>query len=280
MKQWSYLLKNLGDIYPLPFPLKGKIIHFSQDTYGRMLVIEDGAYRILNFDSPFEQSCMRMDHPYRLVHQHTQRMIIVLAFINPQIISLFGLGGGSLLRTLHHVLPNCIFNVVELRQKVVDIAKEYFAVPSDHRVRITVNDALAEISNVEDHTSDVIFSDMYNAYQIVPAQTQNAFLLNCSRVLTDRGWLVINLFDLPGNRVAFFEQLAAVFPTIILCASEGNTILLVSNAEPETVYPRIQHIEAIENVLLQRFSQLLSRLEPINFRFSQCTSKIVKRSGR
>ncbi|MDO8864077.1 hypothetical protein Q6D67_20525 [Haliea sp. E1-2-M8] len=268
MKQWSYLLKNLGDIYPLPFPLNGNIIYFSQDTYGRMLVIEDGGYRILNFDSPFEQSCMRMDHPYRLVHQHTQLMVIVLAFIDPKVVSLFGLGGGSLLRTLHHVLPSCIFNVVELRQKVVDIAKEYFAVPSDHRVRITVNDALAEISNAEDHTTDIIFSDMYDAYQMVTAQTQDAFLLNCSRVLTDRGWLVINLFDLPCNRAEFFELLGSVFSTIILCASDGNTIFLVSKAEPEYVRPRMQHIEAIESILLQRFSQHLSRLEPINFRFS------------
>src|SRR5690606_26886913 len=247
-KTWCYLLKNLRNIRSLPFVQSGNIVNFSKDMCGRMFVIDDGEYRILNFDSLFEQSCMRIGKPYQLVHQYTQFMVLTLAFIEPSHVSLFGLGGGSLLRTLHSVLPDCLFHVIELRQKVVDIANEYFFIPNDHRVNITNNDALKEISNIEDNSSDILFSDMYDAYQMIPARTQETVLRNCSRVLTDHGWLVINLHHLPSNRVAFFELLGTVFPTVILSSCEENIILMVSNAAPENVRSNIQHIEAMEGI--------------------------------
>jgi spermidine synthase len=127
---------------PLPFRECGDIIHLTQDEHGKILVIDDGEYRELNFDSPFEQSCMRTRYPFQLVHQYTQHMLLVLGFaVEPKTIALLGLGGGSLLRTLHHLLPQCYFNVVELRQKVVDVAAEYFELPVSDRVDIKVDNS-------------------------------------------------------------------------------------------------------------------------------------------
>lgn len=260
----SYLLKFFRNTHSLPLLEDGNIINFAKDIWGPIYIVDYGDYRILNFESLFEQSCMRIGKPYQLVHQYTQFMVLALAFIQPAHVSFFGLGGGSLLRTLHHVLPDCLFRVVELRQKVVDIAHEYFFIPNDHRVSITVNDAVQEIANIEDNSSDILFSDMYDAYKMIPAQIQKIFLLNCSRVLTDRGWLVINLHHLPSDSEAFFEMLRKLFPTVILSLSGENTILLVSKAPPEHVRCNIQHIEAVERAVGQPLSQLMRRLTPLN----------------
>lgn len=258
-------MKWLDELLSFPFRDTGDIIHFTQDEYGNILVIDDGEYRILTFDSPFEQSSMSTRFPIQLVHPYTQYMLLVLAFIDPGEVALFGLGGGSLLRTLHYLLPDCAFNVVELRQKVVDIATEYFRIPVNGRVNITVNDALNSINEWKSNSTDIIFSDMYDAYHMVEEQTQQDFLKHCSRILTSKGWLVINLHSLPDNRAQFLETLHNVFPTVYLSANTSNTILLASNSHPENVYPDPQRIEAMEGELNQSLKQLMSRIRPISF---------------
>lgn len=246
------------------------IIYFSKDKYGSILVIDDGDHRVLNFDSPFEQSSMRIEAPYKLVHHYTQLMALVLAFIEPRHITLLGLGGGSLLRTFHYLLPNCIFNVIELRQKVVDIASDFFQTPDDERVTITVKDALKALSKIPNQSSDIIFSDMYGAYHMVPEQIQKTFFVHCSRILSAQGWLVVNLHSLPQEQAAFLERLTAIFPTVILTANTANTILFVSNGSPEYASQSIKNPQSIKNIeitLDQELTPLISRLKPINFKF-------------
>jgi spermidine synthase len=260
-------LKKLSELRALPYQQGGEIIHISQDDHGRILVIDDGDHRVLNFDSLFEQSCMQLSCPYQLVHEYTQLMLLVLAFIEPGQITFFGLGGGSLLRTLHHVLPDCHFSVVELRQTVVDIAKDYFSLPSDHRVTISVNDAVKEISQIKSGSSDIVFSDMYDAYKMVPAQVKSAYLSECSRILSEQGWLVVNLHSLPGDKSGFFEVLGELFPTVIVSATADNTILLASKAEPLHITPSLRRIETMDRLLQQRVSRLLPKLRPLDFEF-------------
>lgn len=253
-------MKWLDELRILPFKDPGDIIHFVADEYGKILVIDDGEYRFLNFNSPFEQSCMSTRFPFQLIHQYTQYMLLVLAFIDPQRVVLLGLGGGSLLRSLHYMLPGCIFNIVELRKKVVDVAIEYFHIPLDVRVEITVNNALDSIDQWRSNSADIIFSDMYDAYHMVENQVQRPFLEQCSRILTHRGWLVINLHRLPDDRGSFFEMLNETFPTVYWSANPANTILFASNSEPDSVFPDPRLIEVAEDKLGQHFKQLISRI--------------------
>lgn len=259
-------LNSLRNIRDLPFHEGGKIVHFSTDSYGRVLVIESGDRRILNFDSLFEQSCMQISQPYQLVHQYTQLMVMVLALIDPTHITVFGLGGGSLLRTLHFLLPECAFKVVELRKVVVDIAREYFLSPDCARVEISVDDTFKVISRADSGCSDIIFSDMYDAYRMVPGQIQRSFLAECSRVLSDRGWLVMNLHQVPGDRSTFFGMMNDIFPTVILSATSENTVLFAGKSPFESIKPNVTNIKLMEEALNQKLKHLLHRLQPINCR--------------
>src|SRR5690606_36218088 len=100
-------LNRSSELYQLPFLRTGKLVHSAEDRYGRIQVIDEGSQRILSFDSLFEQSCMQISRPCQLVHQYTQFMALAVALVEPSHITLFGLGGGSLLRTLHSVVPDC-----------------------------------------------------------------------------------------------------------------------------------------------------------------------------
>lgn len=240
----------------------GNIIYFTEDEHGKLLVIDYGDYRTLNFDSPFEQSAMIIEQPYKLVHQYTQLMLLVLAFTKPSHITLFGLGGGSLLRTLHHVLPECTFEIFELRQKVVDIAYEYFDIPrNERRVKVSISDVLEEMKTCDSNSTDIIFSDMYDAYRMVPEQIQKEFLNNCSRLLTNKGWLVINLHNLPQDQTNFFSLLNEIFPTIIVSSNKINTILYLSNSQADDIYTDLETLETAELLLQQSLTPLISRLK-------------------
>lgn len=247
----------------LPFLQSGKIIHFSQDDYGCILVIDKGLQRLLSFDSPFEQSCMLLCQPYQLVHRYTQLMALAVAFVDPDHITLLGLGGGSLLRSLHYALPNCSFHAIELRRAIVGVATEYFRLPNDRRVRISVNDAFNQITKTDSNSSDIIFSDMYDAYQMIPGQIQNSFLRDCARVLTDQGVLVLNLHHLPDDQLAFFEMLGDIFATVIMSTTTENIVLFASKASPEQLESNVSRVEVIEVQLHQRLAHLLSKLHPL-----------------
>ena len=192
----------------IPFSRGGdKLVYTCQDQYGKILVVDAGKQRILNFDSPFEQSCMWLPQPTQLVHQYTQLMLLSIVLSEPRHITLFGLGGGSLLRTIHHVLPNSLYHVVELREAVLDVATTYFEVPNDERVRVSIGNALSEVFNIKSRSTDIILSDMYDAYRMVPGQLHSRFLKECARILNPNGILVLNLHSSARESSKLIQEL-------------------------------------------------------------------------
>lgn len=254
-------MKWLNSILSSSLRSPGDIIYNARDDYGNILVLDDLEYRILNFDSPFEQSRMKLSAPFSLTLKYTQLMALVLAYIQPRHIMLLGLGGGSLLRTLHHVLPQCQFSVIELREKVYLVAKEYFDIPLDGRVKITINDAIKEISSAEANGSDIIFSDLYDAYKMEVRQSLNNFLKKCYRALSSGGWLVINFHELPKADDLFFKHLQQLFPTVIVGSCSGNYILFACKLTPDRVSQNPCQLEPLEFADHQQPQLLLSRLK-------------------
>ena len=60
---------------------EGTIVHSTNDTYGNILVVDYRRYRVLSFDSIYEQSGFNLEKPYALVHQYTRIMMLILGFI-------------------------------------------------------------------------------------------------------------------------------------------------------------------------------------------------------
>lgn len=251
----------VSDIVTLP---DGKIVHSTSDSYGPILVIDFPRYRALDFNSIYEQSSFDLKNPYGLVHAYTRIMLLVLGFIEPRHITLLGLGGGSLLRSLHHLLAGCDFQVVELRSRVYEVAREYFDIPDDERVWISIEDAELHIRASADASTDIIFADMFDAYSMSPLQVQQQFLLECWRMLSDKGWLVINYHRLPDMHSPFFQYLRDYFETILVCSADyGNHILFVSKVAVVDYAQASRTLKKMEKILNECFMPLFYRLKPI-----------------
>ena len=93
--------KNTKDFFGNP------IIYKTNDQWGDIFVINRKNCRVLAFDPIYEQSCIDLKNPHIPVHEYTQIMLLVLAFINPKHVTILGLGGGCLVNSLHYLIPQC-----------------------------------------------------------------------------------------------------------------------------------------------------------------------------
>lgn len=195
---------------------RGKLVHRCHDALGDILVVDQGAHRILTFDTVYEQSRFNLEQPACLEHHYTRAMLLGLAFLEPRHISLFGLGSGCLLQAFNHMFENTDFEVVEYRQAVVDVAKMYFDLPVSSRLNIAVADAGYHIKSMATSSTDMIFADMYTAEDMNPLQQQPSFVRQCHRVLDEEGWLIANFHHLPEMSSEFFVALQKYFQEILI----------------------------------------------------------------
>ncbi len=244
---------------------QGNLVHMDADSFGEIWVIDYPDHRILSFGSIFEQSAYSFDHPHQLFHEYTRIMMLALSYLSPKHITLIGLGGGSLLRSLHHCLPDADFHVIELRQKVYETAKTFFDIPIDDRVSYSIEDAAEIIAKLPYKGTDIIFSDIYDAYGMNSLQVQHRFIRHCSRALSSDGWLVINFHRLPDIESTFFKDLLGHFGTVKICSGkELNHVVFAG--KPFTINRSLipERIKQLETLMNQPFQSLYSRVNRLN----------------
>ena len=217
-----------------------KEIYRTKDAFGTVVVREYDGLRILSFDSLFEQSAMRVDNPFALVHDYTQVMLLALMFKEPEHVTLLGLGGGSLLRVLHKHCSQCRFQVVELRASVIRIALGHFAVPNDERITMHNRNGIDYIKDVPANSTDILFADMYQAYSMEEFQSTTEFLEQSWQLLTADGWLVINFHQLPEFDQPYMQQMCALFAEVVCCRTSSENYVVMCGkqalAQPLTAY--------------------------------------------
>ena len=245
-----------------------KEIYRTQDSYGPVVVCDYDGLRILSFDSHFEQSAMRLDNPLELVHDYTQVMLLVLLFKEAKHVTLLGLGGGSLLRVLHKHCPATVFEVVELRESVIQVALNLFSIPSDNRVVIHNRDGIDYVSEAPEESTDLLYADMYQAYAMEEFQSTSKFLEQCCDLLTSDGWLVINFHKLPEFDHPYMEDMCALFPEVLCCGTNsGNYVVMCSKQPLEQSLPdhrnALIELEQRFNVSLRKsFAQIFKLSHP------------------
>ena len=197
-----------------------------------MVVREYDGLRVLSFDSLFEQSAMRLDNPLALVHEYTRVMLLVLLFKEPEQITLLGLGGGSLLRTLHKHCTAAKFQVVELRESVIKVALGHFAIPSDERIVMHNRNGIDYVNELPAHSTDILFADMYHAYSMEEFQNTANFLEQCWQLLTTDGWLVINFHQLPEFDHPYTQKMCTLFAEVLCCGTNTGNYVVMCGKQP------------------------------------------------
>lgn len=154
-------------------------------------------------------------------------MLLVLLFCQPKRVTILGLGGGNLLTALHHHIPGIHITAIELRQSVIDIARQFFQLPSGKRLQIIQQDAQDYLAETDHRKVDVLFADLYHAEGVDQAQLQVEFIERCAEQLKAEGWLVLNCWTEHRDNAAFLTVLRKRFVDIrtVLTGSKNWVIL-------------------------------------------------------
>ncbi|MBI2754516.1 MAG: fused MFS/spermidine synthase [Betaproteobacteria bacterium] len=124
---------------------QGVLVHEVRSSYSHIQVIDSGDQRALYFvgdrDLNVVETLIDMRQPHVLQHPHS-RAVMAGFLYRPHVSSclMVGLGGGALVRFIHHSFPEVRLDVVEIDPAVVTVARDFFGVSAGPRTRIFVED--------------------------------------------------------------------------------------------------------------------------------------------
>jgi len=217
----------------------GLLIHESHDDEGIIEVIETKGVRSLHFGSHPRQSSLLLTDPHKLELVYVRAMTSWLLF-KPTLEDdglIIGLGGGSLTKHLLQHFPKCRLKAVEYRKDVVKIARSYFGLPLDSRLKIIIDDGgdyIRQRTETYREHYNLLFIDAFDHEGMASSICNEAFFDACKALLKNDGILVINL--LGGTNNPEFQQvslwLSRAFNWQILflpVRDRGNIIALAFN---------------------------------------------------
>jgi spermidine synthase len=181
-----------------------------------------------------DQSMILKSDPTAVPMEYIRVAASVLAFTQGRERALvMGLGGGAFPMMLHRRFPGMKVDVVEINPVVADVAKRYFGVKEDERLKIVIEDG-ARYMKGKEPLYDVILLDAYSDEGIPEHLRDAPFFEEVKARLTPKGASVINI-ALMSARVEgeMIRAYASVFPGCVLLRGQrlGN-VLLVGTRDP------------------------------------------------
>lgn len=250
----------------------GQVVLQRSSDEGIIEVVDIGDIRSMHFGTYPRQSSMSLRQPYQLELSYTRSMMACLLFNPlPRNILVVGLGGGSLVKFLLHHYADCQITVIEYRQDVIDVAKNYFGVPdNDPRLTIMQGDGYQLVSELfyrGEQQFDLLLVDAYDHEGMAQSIGAQVFFDACAGVLSARGLMSINLwgsdrpsFNLTMQRInqSFTDQ-----SLLLPVADKGNVIALalkqvVNPSKLKKLRPLAEQLEdSLQVGLPQSLQQLI-----------------------
>ncbi len=202
-------------------------------------ISEEAGVRNLHFGSDWIQGAMRIRRPFALELAYTREMMASLLLRPepgwPRRALLIGLGAGSLAKFIYRNLPETRMTVVEIDERIVPIAQQYFSLPVDPlRLKLVIADG-AEYLNQVKGRYDAIFVDGFGADGRAGALDTAEFYQDCRSHLSQDGLMTCNLLGRSRGFLAgverinqAFERRATVFPSL----DSGNAIAFGAVGNP------------------------------------------------
>lgn len=194
-------------------------LRFQRDTvYHRITVNDEGGVRFLKLDA-YWQSGMDLGDPRRTVFAYSDYLHLPVVFKPDARRVLFvGLGGGTTPKRYHEDYGQMTIDVVEIDPAVVAVARDFFGVPSDARLRLFAQDGRLFVARSRERY-DIIILDAYLIDTIPFHLATREFFEAVRAHLTPDGVLASNVIGaLEGSRSGFFravyKTLREVFPAV------------------------------------------------------------------
>jgi len=233
------------------------------------------AIRAFATDPYFAQSAIFYDSD-ELVFRYARFYSLVRHF-KPDFQRSLMLGGGGFSYPKHYIeqYPHATMDVVEIDPRVEQIARDFFRLRDNERLRIFHEDGRVFLNSAPAGTYDAVMIDAFGSLFSVPYQlTTREAVEQMSRVLNDRGVVIANIgSSINGEASSFLQaELAtyrAVFPQVFVFKVRGerkdtdlqNLILLAtkSNVSFEMTSPDAELNELLKHL----YDQPIAVSEPV-----------------
>lgn len=186
----------------------GVLIHQEHDDQGLIEIVETEGVRALHFGTHPRQSSMLLNAPNELHSKYVRAMMVWLLFKEQaDNVLMIGVGGGLLSKYLLYQFPDCQIKAIEFRQTIIKIARRFFSLPLDPRLKIKIGDGAQYIkqqSQKMPEQHDLIMIDAFDDEGMADTMQGINLFSACKELLTQEGILVINLW---GTNNELFRQL-------------------------------------------------------------------------
>jgi spermidine synthase len=232
-------------------------------------VSESRGLRTLHVGGEAIQSSMRLEDPYALALDYTRCMMAFLLFHpEPRAALMIGLGGGSLAKFFYKKLRSTKVRVVELDERIVQAAREHFALPRD--LEVEIGDG-AEALTPE--CCDVLIVDAFEDELHVPRLASQEFYDGAFLALAERGVLVVNFMNDDPKLDLTLQRLERAFGGAVLALpalyDPNILVFALKGAPPRIAWSELRsRAAALEGRFGLPFTRYVSRLRAMN----RCTA--------
>lgn len=222
---------------------EAQVIFEQYSAYHHILVEDSGGIRILRFDND-QESLMSLNDPYAGGFEYADFFHVPMV-LDPTItrVLFVGLGGGTGPKSYLYHYPQVSVDVAEIDPMVIKVAKEYFFLPSDKRLRITMADGRSFLRRSRAKYGaimmDAYSSNRNGGYLPYHLATVEFFAIAWDR-LENGGCLFYNVITNFGNGTVLRDlnaTLESVFQVVYAFQAKTslNTVLIAQKIDPTTL---------------------------------------------
>lgn len=215
-----------------------KLLHSERSLYREVLVYQTGDVRCICFTRMCRigrQTCQDVKHPDQIVMNYP-RMMLGALFVKPEpkSVLIVGLGGGTIPRALHEVVPQTRIDVVEIDPAVVKVARRFFDLGDGSALNVIEADGRVQVKRAlrQEQRYDIIMLDAFDHEYIPEHLLTREFLQEVKGLLAPGGVLAANTFS--SSRLYDHESVtyASVFPQFFNLKRENRVIIATDGPLP------------------------------------------------
>jgi spermidine synthase len=193
----------------------GERVLFRRDTqYHRITVTEGDGARHLRFDASHQSAIDLADGITSRIRYPDYLQLAMAAKPDAKRVLVIGLGGGAVTTRFWHDYPDVRVDSVEIDPVVVDVARRYFALPEDPRLRVFVQDGRRFVQTSTD-TYDIVVIDAYYADSLPFHLTTEEFYREVKSRLSPDGVVAMNIISaVEGDQSKLFRSIYRTSGTV------------------------------------------------------------------
>lgn len=266
---WSGQLLNLRT---------ARVVEVVESLYHQIMIVEDDKWLVMQFGRTI-QSGISKENNLKSIAPYTDGFHLGFVFV-PQAkdVLFIGCGGATGPRQFRHLYPQASMDVVELDPEVVRLAKKYFHLKEDNKLKVHIEDGRVFL-NRSKNKYDIIILDAYFAEAVPFHLTTKEFMEVVKKHLKPGGVVICNVIgSVSGGKSRYprsqYKTLKRVFDQVyffpVLYPGEQlrdydrgvvrNIILVASDGKAVSKAKIVEGAKKLQNPLIPQLTTIASAL--------------------